>query len=93
MDRNRVFKYYQDPGHGWIAVTKEEIEELGIQKAISHFSYLDKDYVYLEEDCDAPMFIKAFFCKLGEEPKLQEIVSDNYSFIRGLKMYSPESLI
>ena len=54
------FTFHQDPGHGWLQVPLIEIARLGIGPKISRYSYLKGDSAYLEEDCDAPMFAKAF---------------------------------
>lgn len=55
-----VTKYYHsDPGHGWIAVKRKELEELGIAEKISSYSYEKGATVYLEEDMDASTYIKA----------------------------------
>lgn len=51
--------FFSDPGHGWGRVTRSMIEWLGIADKISDYSYQDKGYVYLEEDCDLPRFISA----------------------------------
>lgn len=51
--------FFSDPGHGWGRVPRNLIDELGIADKISEFSYQDKGYVYLEEDCDLPRFISA----------------------------------
>ena len=49
-------KFYSDPGHGWGAVKRKVLQDLGILDRISHYSYQKGDTVYLEEDCDYPMF-------------------------------------
>ena len=36
------FKFYQDAGHGWIAVKKDLLRYLGISHQISGFSYESK---------------------------------------------------
>ena len=51
--------FFSDPGHGWGRVPCNLIDELGIADKISEFSYQDRGYVYLEEDCDLPRFISA----------------------------------
>lgn len=51
--------FFSDASHGWGRVLRSTIEELGIADKISEFSYQDRDYVYLEEDCDLPRFIAA----------------------------------
>lgn len=52
-------KYYTDPGHGWGAVKRQILEDLGIAKQISSFSYQKGKTVYLEEDCDLPRLLTA----------------------------------
>ena len=49
--------FYHDPGHGWLRVPKQEIED--IKWLISPCSYMDEFFVYLEEDSDMSIFIKA----------------------------------
>lgn len=53
------FDVYTDPSHGWLKVTRKKLESLGISHKISTCSYQRKDHVYLEEDCDAGIFIEA----------------------------------
>ena len=55
----KIYKFYGDPSHGWLAVKMQEIIDLGISQKISSFSYMHGQTVYLEEDCDAPIFVKA----------------------------------
>lgn len=51
---------YSDPGHGWLAVPVRWLEVLGIADQVSRFSYVSKARrtAYLEEDCDASLFIR-----------------------------------
>ena len=51
--------YIQDPGHGWIAADLPTLHRLGIAGTISRYSYRDGDLCWLEEDCDAPRFLRA----------------------------------
>ena len=53
----KFYKFYSDAGHGWVAVKRQELVELGILDKISKFSYQKGKMVYLEEDCDATLFI------------------------------------
>jgi hypothetical protein len=55
------FTYYTDCGHGWVRVKKQLLIKLGIENKITGYSYMRKDYVYLEEDCDLHTFEKALF--------------------------------
>lgn len=51
--------YYTDPGHGWFAVKRAELTQLGIIGQVSHYSYQRGRTVYLEEDCDASLYFAA----------------------------------
>jgi len=46
------FKFYSDPGHGWLAVKLALLHKLEIADAITHYSYVKGKTVYLEEDSD-----------------------------------------
>jgi hypothetical protein len=55
----KIYVFHSDAGHGWIAVKRRELVELGIIDKISSCSYQKGKTVYLEEDCDAGLFIQA----------------------------------
>jgi len=59
----RTYTYHEDPGHGWLEVSRADIQDLGIEEKISPCSYVDhRDHwttAYLEEDCDASTFLDA----------------------------------
>jgi hypothetical protein len=95
----KLYKFHADPGHGWLAVSLHEISELGLTNKISSCSYVSPDYqtVYLEEDCDLSLFLRAKFPdeKPGSDRiggffdhEVDFINSDNDSFIRKLNYYS-----
>lgn len=81
--------YHTDPGHGWIEVPRAEVVRLGIASKISEFSYMDRHNgpsVYLEEDCDAALFIQA--CRADRLDVLPiDRHSDKDSFIRRLPRF------
>ena len=54
----RTYIFYNDASHAWMAVTKEDINKLKFKYRISSCSYIFKETIYLEEDCDAPLFLK-----------------------------------
>ena len=56
----KTFKKYSDPGHGWLAVKRKLLTDLGIADKITSYSYQRGATVYLEEDCDATTFIEAY---------------------------------
>jgi len=56
----KQYNVYYDGGHSWLEVNLKELEKLDIVSDISHYSYISNDNkkVYLEEDCDLPLFLK-----------------------------------
>ena len=55
----RNLTFTSDPGHGWLSVTLKDLKELDIVDKISQYSYMTTTRAYLEEDCDAGVFLKA----------------------------------
>lgn len=53
--------FHEDAGHGWLQVPHSLIKKLKIAAKITGYSYMDSNYVYLEEDCD----LSTFFTALG----------------------------
>lgn len=51
--------YHQDPGHGWLEVPLKHIDALQLRDRISCYSYQKGASAYLEEDCDAAVFMSA----------------------------------
>jgi hypothetical protein len=51
------FKFYSDAGHGWLAVKRKVLLEFLDANQISTYSYQRGGTVYLEEDCDASLFL------------------------------------
>ena len=70
---NDKYVFVSDPGHAWLTVTIKELIELGIANKISSYSYVKGTIAYLEEDCDAPLFVKAYYEKYAELPKWEEV--------------------
>lgn len=82
--QDKIFKVYVDSGHGWIAVKRKDLYELGVLNKITRYSYQRGDTVYIEEDCDATTFIKAFKDKFGCEPHL---APSKYSHCSPIRSY------
>jgi hypothetical protein len=78
------YTYHQDPGHGWIQVPLSEVERLNITP--SRYSYRDRAAAYLEEDCDAALWIEAKRAA-GEPYTITERHSNADSFIRNLPRF------
>lgn len=51
--------FHTDAGHGWLKVNRADIDALGIAHQISPYSYQRGDAAFLEEDCDASLFMDA----------------------------------
>lgn len=57
---NKTWLFHEDPGHGWLEVTRDEVRALNIQTGISGYSYEKDETIYLEEDCDYNLFATAW---------------------------------
>jgi predicted acyltransferase (DUF342 family) len=75
---DKTYTFYSDPSHGWLEVQRKELKELNILNNVSEWSYIKGEFVYLEEDCDANIFINAYKSKFGVNPKIYEPIEDNY---------------
>ena len=53
----KQYRFISDPGHAWLEVPQAELGALRIKP--SSYSYQNEGMVYLEEDCDASLFIDA----------------------------------
>jgi hypothetical protein len=86
MTVSSTFTFHTDPGHGWLEVTFNDLSAVGVTlNQISKYSYADSrnGRLYLEEDCDAAIFIAAFVEKHGEVPTLTERYAE-HTFVRRL---------
>lgn len=81
--------FHTDPGHGWLAVPLEELEVLGVAKDISTYSYFKAGIVYLEEDCDAGIYLDAVK-RAGYEVAVVERNVNKSSCIRNYGSFHPE---
>jgi len=90
------YRFYSDPGHGWLAVPKEHLQQLGITNKITGYSYQKGKTAYLEEDCDATTLFNAIKERIGN-PNLafqdiyQKTIHKTYSPIRNYDHYTGSS--
>jgi hypothetical protein len=75
-------KFYSDPGHGWGAVKRKVLTDLGIAHKITPYSYQKGDTVYLEEDCDLSELVTTLATK-GIVIQYEEHTTNRRSPIRG----------
>jgi hypothetical protein len=81
----KAFKFYSDPGHGWLKVTVADCLDLQLMPSdFTRYSYRRNDELYLEEDCDASKFIAAYRAKHGATPTVTESHCNSDSLIRRL---------
>jgi hypothetical protein len=88
MQSTKTYKFYADPGHGWLAVKITELMEISIITQISTYSYMRGGTAYLEEDVDATLFFNSYRDKYGVEPKHTYEHTDNRSAIRNYDRYN-----
>ena len=80
-------KFYSDPGHGWGAVKRRVLDELGIADQITHFSFQKGQTVYLEEDCDLPRLVTTLALN-GVVVEYEQHSTDRRSPIRSYDRFS-----
>ena len=86
MSKEFTIKFYSDPGHGWGAVKRKVLVDLGIADKITPFSYQKGSTVYLEEDCDLSTLVTALATK-GTVIKYIEKHTNNRSPIRSYECF------
>ena len=56
-----AFTFHTDGGHGWLEVSVSDCLANGLTpKDFSRLSYRSEETLFLEEDCDLPLFAKAY---------------------------------
>ncbi len=78
-----IFPVFSDPGHGWLKVSRAQLKRAGLsEKAFSEYSYKRGESFYLEEDCDAAVFITAWSKATGKSYGFKEYHGNKQSRIR-----------
>ena len=92
METNE-FTFAHDAGHGWLRVPHAMLMQLKIDWAISEYSYVETtplgDVFWLEEDCDAGLFIEAYRARFACLPFLRHRDDGDYSPVRNLRHVHP----
>jgi hypothetical protein len=57
--KTRSLTFHTDPGHGWLEVSRADLDALNITAQITPYSYQKAARVYLEEDVDAGLYLQA----------------------------------
>lgn len=84
----RTLNVHSDTDHGWLEVAQGDLDTLGIAEQISAYSCQDGDKVYLEEDCDKHLFLKAA-AAAGWSIETVDCYTQGYCFVRNLPSYQP----
>lgn len=78
--------HIHDSGHGWIKAPLDLVYALGITP--SRYSYFDHEHAYLEEDCDAPRFLRALTAHALDH-RIRSVYHHGDSPIRSLRRFHP----
>ena len=79
--------FYSDPSHGWAEIPISLINDLGIGQKISHYSYKNGNFAYLEEDCDLSLFMQTAE-KAGYQINFKEHNTNHDSIVRTYQRYT-----
>ena len=74
--------FISDPGHGWLRVPMKLLEDWNIDILISEYSYRTKEFAFLEEDCDAEIFIKEAKSRKFKHIIHYTTIKDFYSYLK-----------
>ncbi len=80
--KDKVFKFYADAGHAWLAVKLTDLMEFNIVGQITGYSYIKGKTAYIEEDMDMYTFCKAYEAKYGNLPISKYVSHGDRSPIR-----------
>ena len=81
FDDNYDYTWITDIGHGRLRVRKDEYHLSGYQA--SKYSYQDDKYVYLEEDVDAPTYLRL------HQPNQKDIPEEHYNGLSPVRRMKP----
>ena len=82
--KHLIFDFHQDGGHAWLKVSKKLFNKTNANiEHISQFSYEDNNNYYLEQDCDATMYLNNLKDQ-GIKYSVINIDDGDYSRIRNL---------
>ena len=88
--RTRSFDVYCDPGHAWVKVKRTTARLLMGPSfyEITPWSFQRGDYVFLEEDQDAALFLQCLKTQ-GIHPVWRQHHANRYSRIRNYDTFRP----
>jgi hypothetical protein len=84
--------FISDPGHGWLRVSWADFAAASddVKKSVSSYSYIDNKFIYLEEDCDAYLYLKDLCGRLGVSDIKTFFQACNYKYVDSFyEIFSP----
>ena len=84
--KTKTLHMYEDPGHAWCKVRRDDKVFQMIAKEVTNFSYQLGKSVYLEEDYDLGLYYNKLV-ELGYKIKWKYVHDDDPSRIRGYESY------
>lgn len=84
-----MYRFHSDHEYGWLEVPLKELAALHLLDEVSDSSYIGRrrKVAYLEEECDAPLFMKAASI---ESNNTRLVNYEKACFIHKLEHYSLE---
>jgi hypothetical protein len=86
----KKLKFYSDGQHGWLAVKRQFLIDLGIIDKITSYSYQSKTggTVYLEGDVDVTTLFETYQLKHGRDLKLDFQIDSVYHDRSPIRSYN-----
>jgi hypothetical protein len=79
--KTKKLTFHADPSHGWLEVDFADLDALHITAKVSRYSYHSGSRAFLEEDCDAGLYLEAAKAQ-GWVVNITENYTNNDSFVR-----------
>jgi len=80
-----IFRFFNTESHGYLVVQKKLLKTLGFKTTdFSDHSPLTRNHILLEEDCDAPKFMKKVKQIEGFIHLEDHFIKDKYDLINRL---------
>lgn len=74
------FLFITDPGHGWLVCNIDDANAVGLSiYEFSSSSFVQDGVLFLEEDCDATLFVLAYEAAIGQKPTFRVRDVPNFS--------------
>ena len=80
-----IFRFFNTESHGYLVVQKKALRLFGLDTTdFSNYSPLTRNHILLEEDCDAPKFMKKVKQINGFIHTDEHFIKDKYELMHRL---------